>query len=147
VFVGNIAVKPLTTPILRRFGFRTVLLVNGAATTALFLLCGLLGPGTPLVAMVTVLFVSGVCRSVSLTAYSTIGFADITADRTSTTNALSNTVQPLATGVGVAFARWRCAPRPRSPRSSVCGGRRRRTSSLSYSWHCSHWPPWPRPYG
>jgi hypothetical protein len=112
-------------------GFRTVLLVNGAATTALFLLCGLLGPGTPLVAMVTVL----------------IGFANITADRTSTTNALSNTVQPLATGVGVAFARWRCAPRPRSPRSSVRGGRRRRTSSLSYSWHCSHWPPWPRPYG
>jgi EmrB/QacA subfamily drug resistance transporter len=103
VFAGNIAVKPLTTPLLRRFGFRTVLLVNGVATAVTFVLCGVLGPRTPMAAVVSVLFVSGMCRSVSLSAYATIGFADIEADRTSGANALSSTVQQLAAGLGVAF--------------------------------------------
>ncbi|WP_052425102.1 MFS transporter [Streptomyces fulvoviolaceus] len=103
VFAGNVAVKPLTTPLLRRFGFRTVLLVNGVATAVTFVLCGLLGPHTPMAVVMSVLFMSGVCRSVSLSAYATIGFADIEADRTSDANALSSTVQQLAAGLGVAF--------------------------------------------
>ncbi|WP_327747677.1 MFS transporter [Streptomyces europaeiscabiei] len=103
VFACNVAVKPLTTALLRRFGFRTVLLVNGVATAVTFVLCGLLGPHTPLAVVVSVLFMSGVCRSVSLSAYATIGFADIEADRTSGVNALSSTVQQLAVGLGVAF--------------------------------------------
>jgi MFS family permease len=103
VFAGNVAVKPLTTPLLRRFGFRTVLLANGVATAVTFVLCGVLGPRTPMAAVVAVLFVSGMCRSVSLSAYGTIGFADIEADRTSGANALSSTVQQLAAGLGVAF--------------------------------------------
>lgn len=103
VFAGNVAVKPLTTPLLRRFGFRTVLLVNGVATAVTFVLCGALGPRTPMTAVVSVLFVSGVCRSVSLSAYATIGFADVEPDRTSDANALSSTVQQLAAGLGIAF--------------------------------------------
>jgi MFS family permease len=103
VFAGNVAVKPLTTPLLRRFGFRTVLLVNGAATAVTFGLCGLLGPHTPMAVVVAVLFVSGVCRSVSLSGYATIGFADIEADRAGGANALAGTVQQLAAGLGVAL--------------------------------------------
>ncbi len=104
VFAGNIAVKPFTTPLLRRFGFRRVLLVNGAATAVTFVLCGLIGPRTPMAAVVAALFLGGVCRSISLSGYTTIAFADIEADRTSTANALSSTVQQLATGMGVTFA-------------------------------------------
>ncbi|GCB44366.1 MFS transporter [Streptomyces sp. NL15-2K] len=104
VFAGNIAVKPFTTPLLRRFGFRTVLVVNGAATAVTFLLCGLLDPRTPLALVVAALFVSGVCRSVSLSAYATIVFADIEPERTADANALSSTVQQLATGLGIALA-------------------------------------------
>ncbi|CAM5299413.1 MFS transporter [Streptomyces aurantiogriseus] len=104
VFAGNIAVKPFTTPLLRRFGFRTVLVVNGAATAVTFALCGMLGPRSPLPVVVAVLFVSGVCRSVSLSAYATIGFADIEPERTADANSLSSAVQQLATGLGVALA-------------------------------------------
>ncbi|MET7486176.1 MFS transporter [Streptomyces sp. NPDC005538] len=103
VFAGNVAVKPLTTPLLRRFGFRTVLLVNGAVTAGTFLLCGSLGPRTPLSVVLSVLFASGVCRSVSLSAYASLGFADIAPDRTGAANTLSSTVQQLAAGLGVAF--------------------------------------------
>lgn len=103
VFTGNVAVKPLTTLLLRRFGFRMVLMVNGVATAVTFLLCGLLGPDTAMAAVVSVLFVSGVCRSVSLSTYASIGFADIEPHRTGDANALSSTVQQLAAGLGVAF--------------------------------------------
>ncbi|MFI7704542.1 hypothetical protein [Nonomuraea sp. NPDC049480] len=89
---------------LRRFGFRTVIVANGVATAVTFVLCALLGPHTPLVLVVCALFASGVCRSVSLSAYSTIGFADIGPDRTSGASALTGTVQQLATGLGIALA-------------------------------------------
>lgn len=119
VFVGNIAVKPFTTPLLRRFGFRRVLLVNGAATAVTFVLCALIGARTPMAAMVAALFLGGVCRSVSLSGYSTIAFADIEADRTSTANALASTLQQLSTGMGVAFGAL--ALRVAGPLSSLAG--------------------------
>ncbi|MET9968059.1 MFS transporter [Streptomyces sp. NPDC006356] len=119
VFAGNIAVKPFTTPLLRRFGFRRVLVVNGAATAVTFVLCGLLGARTPMAAVVAALFIGGVCRSISLSGYTTMAFADIEADRTSTANALSSTVQQLATGMGVAFAAL--ALRAADPLSSLVG--------------------------
>lgn len=103
VFAGNIAVKPFTTPLLRRFGFRRVLVVN-VATAVTFVLCGLIDARTPMAAVVAALFVGGVCRSISLSGYTTIAFADIEPDRTSTANALSSTAQQLATGMVVAFA-------------------------------------------
>jgi len=34
VFAGNLMMKPATTPILRRFGFKPVILVNGLANVA-----------------------------------------------------------------------------------------------------------------
>ncbi|MFJ8467524.1 MFS transporter [Streptomyces swartbergensis] len=121
VFAGNIAVKPCTTPLSRRFGFRRVLVVNGAATAVTFVLCGLIGARTPMAAVVAALFVGGVCRSISLSGYTTMAFADIEAARTSTANALSSTVQQLATGMGVAFAAL--ALRVAGPLSSLVGPR------------------------
>ncbi|WP_030045667.1 MFS transporter [Streptomyces resistomycificus] len=80
------------------------LVPKDAATAVTFLLCGLLGARTPLALVVAVLFVSGVCRSVSLSAYATIAFADIEPERTADANALASTVQQLATGLGIALA-------------------------------------------
>ena len=48
VFVGNIAIKPATTPMLNRFGFRPVLLVATMHLAVTRVLCGLLTAGTPL---------------------------------------------------------------------------------------------------
>jgi EmrB/QacA subfamily drug resistance transporter len=106
VFAGNIAVKPFTTPLLRRYGFRTVLVVNGTATASTFVLCGLVDSRTPLAVLVAVLFVSGVCRSVSLSAYSSICFADLGPERTANANTLSSSVHQLASGMGIALAVW-----------------------------------------
>jgi hypothetical protein len=47
MFAGNLSMKPITTPVLRRFGFRSVLLVNGVITAALICSFSLLAPQTP----------------------------------------------------------------------------------------------------
>jgi hypothetical protein len=44
LFAGNLTIKPATTPLMRRFGIRRVLLVNGVASVACF---GLLASWLP----------------------------------------------------------------------------------------------------
>jgi EmrB/QacA subfamily drug resistance transporter len=102
IFAGNLAIKPATTPLLRRFGFRTVLVVNGTAAVLAIAACAALGPRTPLAVIILVLFGGGVARSISFTAFNTITFADIPAERTSSANALSSAVFQLTMGTGVA---------------------------------------------
>jgi EmrB/QacA subfamily drug resistance transporter len=77
LFVGNIGIKPLTTPILRRFGFRNVLVVNGLIQTAALGLCAAIGPDTPAAAIAVLLCVAGASRSMQFTALGTLPFADM----------------------------------------------------------------------
>jgi MFS family permease len=43
-FLGNLTMKPATTPILRRFGFRNVLIANGMLAGAAIMACGFVSP-------------------------------------------------------------------------------------------------------
>jgi EmrB/QacA subfamily drug resistance transporter len=104
LFVGNIAIKPATTQLLNRLGFRTTLL---CATTALGLTTfamALLGPQTPLPVIALLLLLSGVARSVGLTGYTTLGLSDVPPEQMRSANALAATVQQLFSGLGVAAA-------------------------------------------
>jgi MFS family permease len=56
VFAGNLLMKFVTTPILRRFGFKRVLVVNGVLTALSLAACALLTPGTPGLVILAVLF-------------------------------------------------------------------------------------------
>jgi EmrB/QacA subfamily drug resistance transporter len=103
VFVGNIGIKPWTTPILRRFGFRTVLVGSGLMAAATLAICALFTASTPLPLMVVDLVLSGVFRSIGFTAYNTIVFADVPAAEMSNANTLSSTIQQLTMGLGVAI--------------------------------------------
>ena len=49
LFAGNLTIKPATTPLMRRFGIRNVLLVNGIASVGCFGLLAALRPGLPIV--------------------------------------------------------------------------------------------------
>ena len=57
--------KVAATRALRRFGFRQVLLVNGAVTTLTILGCAALTPATPYAVIGVVLFAGGLARSCS----------------------------------------------------------------------------------
>ncbi len=102
VFAGNVAMKPFTTFILERFGFRRVLLVNGLLNALSLFACALLTPETPVPVLAVALFVGGLFRSMQFTALNTLAFAEVPPERMSGANTLSNMVQTMAMGMGVA---------------------------------------------
>lgn len=109
IFAGNIAMKPMTTPLLRRFGFRTVLLWAGACNTLAVLAFSFVGPGISFPLLLAVLFASGLVRSMQFTAMNTLAFADVPQAEMSEANTLFSTIVQLARALGVAVGAifWR----------------------------------------
>ena len=103
-FFGNLAIKAVTTPTLRRFGFRSVLVVNGALAGLSVMACGFLGPTTPYPLIIGVLLVAGATRSMQFTALATLAFADVDAQQRSSATTISSMSQQLSMVFGVAFA-------------------------------------------
>ncbi len=102
VFAGNLAMKPATTAILRRFGFRTTLLANGLFVVVTLWSIALLNPSSPYPLVAAVLFAGGLFRSMQFTALNTLGFADVPQDAMTGANVLLNTVGGLTFGSGAA---------------------------------------------
>ncbi|AQA03456.1 MFS transporter [Mycobacterium sp. MS1601] len=104
LFAGNLTIKPITTPLLRRFGFKWVLLVNGVLSVGWFGVLATLSPTMPTWMIAVILYVSGALRSIGFTAYNTLAFADVEGDDLTHANTLNASVQELASGVGIALA-------------------------------------------
>jgi EmrB/QacA subfamily drug resistance transporter len=103
VFAGNLAMKPATTAILRRFGFKPVLLTNGLLNVTSLAACALLTPTTPVWVIAVILFFGGMTRSMQFTALNTIAFVDMPQARMATANTLFSTTFQLAMGLGIAL--------------------------------------------
>ncbi|MFZ5047032.1 MFS transporter [Klebsiella pneumoniae] len=101
VFVGNLTIKPATTPLIRWLGFRRLLLINGALNVCSLLACALLTPQTPVWAIMLILYLGGVFRSIQFTGVSTLAFADFPAAQMSDANTLFSTASQLAVGLGI----------------------------------------------
>ena len=86
LFVGNIGIKPFTTPILRRFGFRRVLIVNAALQAATLFACAAIDARSPAVLVAVLLCVSGASRSMHFTALGALPFAEVAADEMNMAN-------------------------------------------------------------
>ncbi len=104
VFVGNLPIKPATTPLLRLFGYRTVLIAASTVAAVTVVLMAFMQPDTPDWLLATLLFVSGAARSVGFTAYNTIAFADVAQAHMTEANTLFSTLSQIAAGFGVAVA-------------------------------------------
>jgi EmrB/QacA subfamily drug resistance transporter len=102
LFAGNVAIKPATTPLMRRFGIRTVMLAALAGSAVCLAAMALLQPTTPLPLLVALLVASGVARSIGFSAYNSIAFADVPAPRMTSANTLNAALQELGAGLGVA---------------------------------------------
>ena len=103
LFAGNLGMKPATGYVMRRFGFRTTLLVNGALVSLGLAACAALSADTPAAVMAALLVVSGMCRSMQFTAVNTLAFCDTTPEQTTGGSTLFSMFQQLAAGVGIAF--------------------------------------------
>jgi EmrB/QacA subfamily drug resistance transporter len=104
VFAGNIGIKPATTPLLRRFGFRPVLVAATVGTAATMVAAGFFTSVTPIVVIAAVALLSGAGRSTGLTCYSTIAFSDTPPGQIRDANTLQATAQQLSIGLAVPAA-------------------------------------------
>src|ERR1700687_5858457 len=63
LFLGDLSMKAFVIPVLRRYGFRRIIIVNGIATACSIAFCATLGPATPPALIAAILFIHGACRS------------------------------------------------------------------------------------
>ena len=102
LFAGNLGIKPLTTGILRRAGFRHVLVGNGLVQAAAMLGFALLPATAPLPWVLALLVVAGASRSLQFTALNTLAFADVPQPAMAPANTWFSVAFQLSIGIGVA---------------------------------------------
>jgi len=98
---GALAMKPATQPLLHRFGFRAVLVVNGVLASGFIGICAAFQPDWPSLVLDAVLFVSGFFRSLQFTAFNAIAYGDVPRSRMSAATTLYSTIQQLTLTLGI----------------------------------------------
>ena len=102
LFAGDLSMKAFIIPVLRRFGFRRVIIVNGLITAASIAVCSAFSPATPPALIVVILFLHGGFRSMEFTCTTTLAYADIPPERISRANGFLSAIMQLGSGMGVA---------------------------------------------
>ena len=101
--LGAMGMKWATATILRRFGFRTILVTNALISSAFLAVCAGFTQTTPVAVMVVLLLVGGFFRSLQFTSINTIAYAEVEPARVSRATALVSVGQQLAVSTGVAL--------------------------------------------
>jgi EmrB/QacA subfamily drug resistance transporter len=101
--VGAMTMKIAAARVLRRLGFRTVLLANAIVSAGFLGLCAAFTETTPVWVMLVLLLVGGFFRSLQFTSINTLAYADVEPARVSRATALVSVMQQLAISTGVAF--------------------------------------------
>ncbi|NYF81231.1 MFS transporter [Granulicella arctica] len=102
LFAGDLSMKSIVIQILRRFGFRRILIVNGVITAGSIALCATLSPSTHPIVILAILFFHGATRSMEFTCMTTLAYTEIPAERMSRANGFLSAVMQLSMGMGVA---------------------------------------------
>jgi EmrB/QacA subfamily drug resistance transporter len=100
---GALGMKTIIPIVLRRFGFRSALVVNAVISAALVGLCATFVPGMPFAWIVGVLLVGGFFRSLQYTSLNTVAYADIDQRYMSRATTLVAVSQQLSLSVSVAL--------------------------------------------
>ena len=101
---GALLMKLVASPIIQRFGFKQVLMVNAVITGISIALCALFREHTPIWIMMAILVASGFFRSLQFTAVNTLTFADLDSHAMSRASSFSAMAQQLGISLGVATA-------------------------------------------
>jgi EmrB/QacA subfamily drug resistance transporter len=101
---GSLFMKGAAPPILRRFGFRAVLIVNGVITALTFVAFASITPTTGKWALMAMLAAGGFFRSLQFTAMAALGFADIPPEQMSRASTTTSMAQQLVQSVGIGLS-------------------------------------------
>jgi EmrB/QacA subfamily drug resistance transporter len=100
--LGSMFMKAAVASVLRRFGYRNVLLYNALISSAFLACCASFVQGMPFAAMVAILLSGGFFRSLQFTSINTIAYAEIEPAKMSRATAIVAAAQQLALSTGVA---------------------------------------------
>jgi EmrB/QacA subfamily drug resistance transporter len=101
---GAMTMKFTAQPILRRFGFRSVLIFNGVLSAGFIAANALFTPATPHALIIGLLLMGGFFRSLQFTSINAIAYADVPQSRMSQATSFVSAAQQVALSVGVAVA-------------------------------------------
>ena len=98
VFLGNIAAKPSTTPLLNRFGYRRVLVVATASVMVTMGTFAAFTATTSLAVIALVAFLNGAVRSIGYSGLLTLVYSDVGEEQMAHGTTLAATAQQVAGG-------------------------------------------------
>jgi EmrB/QacA subfamily drug resistance transporter len=101
---GSMIMKGLTVRVLRRWGYRNVMIWNGGICAVLVATCGIFRPSWPLLAIYVVLFVGGLFRSLQFNAFGSIAYAEVDHREMSAATTFTMTMQQISATLGIAVA-------------------------------------------
>ncbi|HUD84978.1 MAG TPA: MFS transporter [Xanthobacteraceae bacterium] len=101
--VGSISMKLTARPILQRFGFRKVIIVNAVISAATIAMCAFFTPATPVFVIFGLLLIAGFFQSLQFTATQAMTYADVEHPQMSTATSIASMSQQLSRGFGIAF--------------------------------------------
>jgi len=101
--IGVLMARPITQRLIRRYGFRTMLITFVAATGVLSALPGLFRASTPVPLIMGLLLLTGFSRSSQFIAANTIAYADVPQDKVPAASTLAAVSQQVGLALGVSF--------------------------------------------
>jgi EmrB/QacA subfamily drug resistance transporter len=103
---GALLMKFTVGPVIRRFGFRTVLVGNGVISSLIMMTYAMFRPDTPKSWIVLTLLIGGFFRSLQFTALNTLTYADVPLPIMSNASTLASMAQQLFMSMGVTMAAY-----------------------------------------
>lgn len=103
IALASIIAKPLIQPLMRRLGYRRLLMLNTWAVSVLIASFALVSPSTPLWLMMPQLLILGMCNSIQFTAMNSLTLADLSPNQAGSGSSLMSVNQQLSLGFGVAL--------------------------------------------
>jgi EmrB/QacA subfamily drug resistance transporter len=101
--LGSMFMKAAATTVLKRFGYRSVLLYNSLISACFLAACASFIRGMPYTAMIAILLTGGFFRSLQFTSINTIAYAEIDPPAMSRATSMVAAFQQLSLSTGVAL--------------------------------------------
>ena len=102
--VGALVMKTTAPPILRRYGFRTVLIVNGLICAATYMIYAFVKIDTPHWLIMATLAIGGFFRSLQFTSLNGMAYADLEQDQMSRGTTTASMAQQFMQSVSIGLA-------------------------------------------
>ena len=101
--VGALSCKPVAPALLKRFGFRSILMTSNLVTAGLTAIPAVFRVSTPVAFIVVALGIGGFVRSMQFTALNTVAYAEVPKALVSNASTLAVVTQQMGVSIGISF--------------------------------------------